>query len=261
MVDRKAAYQDLEITHGRIAVITIAREEKLNALSGDVLAQIGAAVSELENDDDVRVIILTGAGTRAFAAGADIAELSSITDVEHGIALSAHGQTIFSQFGECKLPLIAALNGAALGGGLELAMACDLRVAVPRAKLGLPEATLGLLPGFGGTQCLAHLVGPSRAMRMIFTAKPVTAEEAYAIGLVDVIAESGDALAAAVELAESIAAHPRNAIAAAKSALRTGLDLGMEAGLDRERELFGRALVSQEGRKGLASFLEGRGKS
>ena len=260
-LSRSSTYRDLIVLHDRIAVITINREEKLNALSGEVISQIDAVVRELAHNGSVRVIIITGTGKRAFAAGADIAELASITDVEHATALSAHGQTVFSGFAECCVPLIAAINGAALGGGLELALACDLRVAVPGAKLGLPEASLGLLPGFGGTQRLAELIGPSRAMRMLFTAQPITAQEALAVGLIDAIAEDGDALGSSVKLAETIAVHPRNAVAASKEALRTGLDVGIEAGLDRERELFGRALVGQEGRSGLAAFLARRSAS
>lgn len=261
MTQSESSFTDLHITRDRVSIITIDREDKLNALSADVLSQLRDATRSLAADQQVRAVVITGRGTRAFAAGADIAELASIADYEQGLTLSAHGQTIFSQFGECALPLIAALNGAALGGGLELAMACDLRVAAPQAKLGLPEVALGLLPGFGGTQRLAQLVGPSRALRMMFTAKPISAEEAYRIGLVDVLADDGDALATAIKLAESIAQYPPGALAAVKSSVQTGLEFGVEAGLLRERELFGHALLGHEGRAGLESFLSRRSAS
>lgn len=256
----ESSYPDLRIDRERITVITIMREARRNALTSGVIAQIGEAARELDTDLEVRALILTGAGKQAFAAGADIGELAAAKTVEQATAISAVGQSIFASLGQTALPIIAALNGAALGGGLELAMACDLRVAIGGALLGFPEVRLGLLPGFGGTQRLRELIGPSRALRMILTAEAVSAREAERLGLVDLVAEE-DAIGAARALAEAITAHPRFALASAKAAIRVGVSEGSAAGFERERALFAQAVVSQEGRDGLAAFLERRRSS
>jgi len=257
----ESSYPDLRIDRERITVITIMREARRNALTSGLITQIGEAVRELEADPKVRALILTGAGKQAFAAGADIGELAAAKTVEQATAISAVGQGVFASLERSALPIIAALNGAALGGGLELALACDLRVAVGGTVLGLPEVGLGLLPGFGGTQRLRELIGPSRALRMILTGEAVSAREAERLGLVDVVAEDDDAGGAARALAEAITTHPRCALASAKAAIRVGVSEGSAAGFERERALFAQAVVGQEGCDGLAAFLERRRSS
>jgi enoyl-CoA hydratase len=260
------SYPDLRIARGRITVITIMREAKRNALTSGIIAQIGEATRELEADLDVRAVILTGAGKQAFAAGADISELAAAESVEQATAISAVGQSVFASLERAAVPIIAALNGATFGGGLELALACDLRVAIGSAILGFPEVGLGLLPGFGGTQRLRELIGPSRALQMILTAKKLSAREAKDLGLVDLLAEDvaedgDDAVGAARALATVITAFPRGAIAAAKAAIRAGVSEGRTAGFARESALFAEAVVSQEGRDGVAAFLRRRRSS
>jgi enoyl-CoA hydratase len=261
-----ASYPDLRIAREHITVITIMREAKRNALTSSVIAQIGEAVHELDADLDVHAVILTGAGKQAFAAGADIEELAAAESVEQATAISAVGQSVFASLERSAVPIIAALNGAAFGGGLELALACDLRVAISSAILGFPEVGLGLLPGFGGTQRLRELIGPSRALQMILTAEKLSAREAEDLGLVDLLAEDvaedcNDAVSAARALATAITAFPRGAIAAAKAAIHTGVSEGRAAGFARERTLFAKAVVSQEGRDGVAAFLRRRRSS
>jgi enoyl-CoA hydratase len=241
----------------RVAVLTIDRPEKLNALSSEVLADLDRAVSEAGKNPQVRAVVLTGAGPKAFVAGADIAELSKLTPVT-GREHARMGQAITTRIETLGKPVIAAINGFALGGGCELAMACTMRIASTNAKLGQPEVKLGILPGFGGTQRLARLVGKGKAMEMCLTGDPIPAEEALRIGLVDRVVAEGKALEASVEVARKIAANGPLAVAFTMEAIHHGLDMALEDGLEFEAALFGVCASTQDMREGMAAFLEKR---
>lgn len=239
--------------HGPLAVLTVNRPAALNALNAQTLSELGQAIDLIVDDAEVGVLIITGAGDKAFVAGADISEFKQLGSVYDGRELALAGQDIMHQIATLPIPTIAAVNGYALGGGLELALACDLRVAATTARLGLPEVTLGLLPGFGGTQRLARLIGPGRALDLMLTARQVKADEALALGLVNYVAD--DALSRAREVAESIVRNAPIAVSLVKEAVRRGLDVGLEAGLEIEADLFGMAVATQDFREGVDAFL------
>jgi enoyl-CoA hydratase len=239
-----------------VATVTIHRPEKRNALNAQVRRELVDALDALAADPDVRVVILTGAGDRAFVAGADIGEFAERSPLEQRAAME--GRRVFEVLADHPKPTIAALNGYALGGGCELALACDLRIAARSARLGQPEVALGLLPGGGGTQRLPRLVGLGRAMRMILTGDLMDAEEAARIGLVDEVVDD-DALAErARAVATRIAAHSPVAIKLIKQAVRAAAELPLSAGLALERELFITAFASEDRAEGVAAFLEKR---
>ena len=240
---------------GEVAVITIDRQAALNALNQDVLIELSLAFEMAEANAEVRALVITGAG-RAFVAGADIAGMSELTDAFAGRELSLLGQDVFGSLAALPFPTVAAINGFALGGGLELALAADLRVAAPAAKLGLPEVGLGLIPGYGGTQRLPRLIGQGRALDLILTGRHVAADEALQLGLVNRVAE--DALAAAVELARTAARNSPIALGLAKEAVARGLDVTLSQGLEIEADLFGLAATSSDMKEGTAAFLEKR---
>ncbi len=240
---------------GEVAVITIDRQAALNALNQDVLIELSLAFEMAEANAEVRALVVTGAG-RAFVAGADIAGMSELTDAFAGRELSLLGQDVFGSLAALPFPTVAAINGFALGGGLELALAADLRVAAPAAKLGLPEVGLGLIPGYGGTQRLPRLIGQGRALDLILTGRHVAADEALQLGLVNRVAE--DALAAAVELARTAARNSPIALGLAKEAVSRGLDVTLSQGLEIEADLFGLAATSSDMKEGTAAFLEKR---
>jgi enoyl-CoA hydratase len=240
---------------GDIAIVTVDRQEALNALNQDVLFELSVAFEQAEADSDVRALVITGAG-RAFVAGADIAGLRQLEDAFSGRELSLQGQDVFSTLAALPFPTVAAINGFALGGGLELALAADLRVAAPTARLGLPEVGLGLIPGYGGTQRLPRLIGQGRALDLILTGRHVQADEALQLGLVNRVAD--DALAAAVELARTAARNGPVAVGLAKEAISRGLDVTLGQGLEIEADLFGLAATSQDMREGTSAFLEKR---
>ena len=244
-------------TSDRIAVLTIDRQEKLNALNSEVLAELDAALDAARASAEVGAVVVTGAGPKAFVAGADIGELSKMTPVS-GRLHALRGQAIFSKIETLGKPVIAAINGFALGGGCELALACTLRVASDNAKLGQPEVKLGILPGYGGSQRLARIVGKGRAMEICLTAEPISAEEAYRIGLVNRIVPAGQALAAAREIAGKILANGPLAVAYTMEAIHHGLDLPLEDGLLLEATLFGLCASSADMKEGMAAFLEKR---
>lgn len=244
-------------TSERIALVTIDRQDKLNALNSQVLAELDAALETARSSPEVGVVIVTGAGPKAFVAGADIAELSKLTPLvgrEHAL----RGQAVFRKLETLGKPVIAAINGFALGGGCELALSCTLRVASENAKLGQPEVRLGILPGYGGSQRLARLVGKGRAMEICLTAEPISAEEAHRIGLVNRIVPTGQALAASRELASKILANGPVAVAFTMEAIHHGLDLALEDGLFLEATLFGLCASTADMREGMAAFLEKR---
>ena len=238
-----------------VAIITIEREEALNALNADLLFELGVAFELAEADLEVRAVVITGSG-RAFVAGADIASLKAITDPFSGREASLAGQDVMNTLAALPVPTIAAVNGFALGGGLELALACDLRVAGTKARLGLPEVGLGILPGYGGTQRLPRLIGQGRAMDLIFTGRHVQAEEALQLGLVNRVVE--DALEGALELAALTLKNAPISLGLAKEAVVRGYDVTLNQGLEIEADLFGMAASTEDATEGMSAFLEKR---
>ncbi|HKB70489.1 MAG TPA: enoyl-CoA hydratase-related protein [Thermoanaerobaculia bacterium] len=241
----------------RVLVATVNRPEKMNALNAEVLAGLDDAIQRARSDAEVGVMIVTGAGPKAFVAGADIAELATMTPVT-GREHARRGQAVFSRLESLGKPVIAAINGFALGGGCELALACTLRIASENARLGQPEVKLGILPGYGGSQRLARIVGEGRAMEICLTGEPITAAEAHRIGLVNRVVPAGEALAAARELAAKMLANAPLALAFTMDAIHHGLDLPLEDGLELEATLFGVCASTQDMREGMAAFLEKR---
>jgi len=250
------ALVEIEIAD-RILTATVNRPEKMNALNSAVLEELDAAAVRARSDDAVGAMIVTGAGPKAFIAGADISELATMTPVG-GRAHALRGQAVFSRLENLGKPVIAAINGFALGGGCELALACTLRVASENARLGQPEVKLGILPGYGGSQRLARIVGEGRAMEICLTGEPISAAEAYRIGLVNRVVPAGEALGAARELAGKILANAPLAVAFTMDAIHNGLDLPLEDGLELEATLFGVCASTDDMREGMQAFLEKR---
>lgn len=240
---------------GSTAVVTISRPQALNALNQDVLQELALVADVITQDPGVRVAIFTGEG-RAFVAGADISQIGSLSNAFDAREFALLGQAVMGEIAALPVPSIAAINGFALGGGLELALACDLRVASTKAKLGLPEVGLGIIPGFGGTQRLMRLLGRGRAMDLIFTGRHVPAEEALQLGIVNRVAE--DALAAAHELASAISKNGPVALALAKEAMTRGENLDLSEALEIEADLFGLSATTQDMKEGTRAFLEKR---
>ncbi|MBC7655200.1 MAG: enoyl-CoA hydratase/isomerase family protein [Oligoflexus sp.] len=239
-----------------IQLITISREAKLNALNRETLKEINLAIIDAIVDENVRGIIITGAGEKAFVAGADISEFSSFNSPE-GKELAKEGhQNVFDLIENCPKPIIAAINGFALGGGLELAMACHIRMASANAKMGLPEVTLGLIPGYGGTQRLPNLIGKGKAMEMILSANMITAEEALTNRLVNkVLKDKPELLKAATELMQNIIQKSPNAIKAAISAINAA---NKPDGFNKEIEEFSNCFGTDDFKEGVNAFLEKR---
>jgi len=253
------AYQNVILEReGAIAILTVNRPKALNALDALTFDEIEAAVNEVGNDSEIRVLIVTGSGDRAFVAGADIPSLKELTSAHEGALLSRRGQEVFDGIERLEKPAIAAINGFALGGGCELALACDIRIAADTAKMGLPEINLGLIPGYGGTQRMPRLIGKSRAKKIMFTGDMVDASEALRIGLVDEVVPLAELMVSAKSLAAKLAAKAPIAIALGKRAVNEG----MEADLDRanilEASLFGLACGSEDRVEGTTAFLEKR---
>lgn len=254
--DDEVTFEHLSISvDGGIAVVTIDRPEALNALSGELLLEIAAACEVVEADVGVHALVFAGAG-RAFVAGADVAELASLDDPFAGREASLAGQDVMNTVAALPFVTVAAIHGFALGGGLELALACDLRVADRGAKLGLPEVGLGLIPGFGGTQRLPRLIGQGRALDLILTGRHVGAEEALQLGLVNRVAD--DALEGALVLARQTLRNAPVAIGLAKEAIARGLDVTLPQGLEIEADLFGLATTTDDAKEGMAAFLQKR---
>ena len=242
---------------GAIGTITLNRPQVLNALNAQLFTDLDAAFTTLAADPAIRVILLTGAGEKAFAAGADIAELSQ-TNAATGEALSLRGQAIFRRIETCGKPVIACINGFALGGGCELALACTLRLASDTARLGQPEVKLGLIPGYGGTQRLPRLVGQSAALKLLLTADIIPAPEALRIGLVDAVHPSATLMQEARTLAEKIATQAPLAIAATLESVSQGAGLPLEEALALEAHIFGRLSATADKQEGVAAFLAKR---
>ena len=239
------------------AVVTLNRPTVLNALNAALFAELDDAFTALTKEEAVRAIILTGAGEKAFAAGADIGELAKLSGVE-GQRVSRRGQAVFSKIESCGKPVIAAIQGFALGGGCELALACTLRIAGERARLGQPEVKLGLLPGYGGTQRLPRLVGKGAALKLLLTGDMVSAEEAFRMGLVDEVVPTEALMPRAEALARAIGQQAPLAVAACLHAVRSGYDLPLEAALELEASLFGLACATEDKAEGTRAFLEKR---
>ncbi|HEY6009533.1 MAG TPA: enoyl-CoA hydratase-related protein [Geobacteraceae bacterium] len=242
---------------GDVATLTVNRPESLNALNSEVLTELECALYGLEQDTAVKAVVVTGAGEKAFVAGADIREMSAMTSFEgHQFALK--GQRVMLFMERMRTPVIAAVNGFALGGGLELALGCDFIYASAKAKLGFPEVTLGIMPGFGGTQNLSRLIGPNRANEMIFTGRMVTAEKALAWGIVNEVFAPEELLAMARETAAAIAGVGTLGVGFAKDAIANGLNMTKEDGFRYEASLFGVLFATEDQREGMGAFVEKR---
>ncbi|UCG61279.1 MAG: enoyl-CoA hydratase/isomerase family protein [Candidatus Zixiibacteriota bacterium] len=240
-----------------ILIVTISRERALNALNREVVAELQQLFSFYWSDEAVRCVIITGAGEKAFVAGADISELADV-DVRSGTELSARGLYLMKTIQNFPKPVIAAINGFALGGGCELAMACDIRLASEKARLGQPEVNLGLIPGYGGTQRLPRLVGRGKAMQMIFTGDMVDAAEAHRVGLVDEVYPPDQLMDKAMEMAKTICTKGPVAVALAKECINRGLDGTLTAGCDLEKANFGQVCGTGDKNEGCEAFLEKR---
>ncbi|MES2240777.1 MAG: enoyl-CoA hydratase-related protein [Bacteroidota bacterium] len=252
------SYKNILIAkENNIATITINRPEKLNALNKVTIKELHHAFEELEQNQETRVIILTGSGQKAFVAGADIAEFADFS-VEEGIQLAAQGQDILFNFVEkLRVPVIAAINGFALGGGLELAMACHIRIASESARMGLPEVSLGVIPGYGGTQRLPQLIGKGRALEMILSAGMVTADEAYRTGLVNHVVPADELVSFSEEIAQKIIKNSPAAISMAINAVNANYKEG-ENGFETEIKSFGKCFGTIDFKEGTKAFLEKR---
>ena len=246
----------LEISD-KISYITINRPNQLNALNSDTIKELSSTILHSEQNKNVRCIIITGSGTKAFVAGADIKEFADF-NIEEGENLSRNGQEqLFDLLENCSKPTIAAVNGFALGGGLELAMSCHIRVASLNAKMGLPEVSLGVIPGYGGTQRLSHLVGKGKAMEMICTAGMMSAEDALQWGLVNSICEQEDLIANCEKIASKICRNSAMAISSAIKSVNAGFIDGID-GFEVEKKEFGKCFGTEEFKEGTTAFLEKR---
>jgi enoyl-CoA hydratase len=245
-----------EVTDG-IAVVTISRPEALNALNTRFFNEMDDYIAKVRNDTSIKALIITGEG-KAFVAGADIAEMVDKTP-EEGKVFSMLGQNTFSSFGELSIPVIAAINGFALGGGLELAMGCDFRIASTKAKFGQPEVNLGLIPGYAGTQRLSRLVGMGDALYLLMTADMIGAEDALRIGLVQKVFEPEELMEETMKIARNIASKGPSAIKKVKQVVRKGIEISLKEGEALEAEEFGSLFGDgNEGKEGMKAFLEKR---
>jgi len=241
----------------RILTVTINRPEKLNALNGEVVEGLRSAFHGAKSNGDVGAVILTGAGEKAFVAGADIATFRELTPIS-ARDYARRGQVVLDLIETLGKPVIAAINGFALGGGCEVAMACSIRVASKNARLGQPEVNLGLIPGYAGTQRLARLVGKGRALELILTAEPITADEAHRIGLVNRVVEPGELTATCRDMAKKILSKAPIAVRHALEAVNHGLEMPFDEAELFEATLFGLCVASEDMKEGVAAFLEKR---
>ncbi len=241
---------------GQVGVITINRPKALNALNSQVLDELDKTLDAVDIDT-VRALILTGAGEKSFVAGADIGEMSTLTKAE-GEAFGKKGNDVFRKLETFPIPVIAAVNGFALGGGCEISMSCDIRICSENAVFGQPEVGLGITPGFGGTQRLARIVGVGMAKQMIYSARNIKADEAYRIGLVNAVYPLEELMPAAQKLAASIAKNAPIAVRNCKKAINDGLQVNMDEAIVIEEKLFGDCFESYDQKEGMAAFLEKR---
>ncbi len=240
-----------------IATITINRPKALNALNTDTLNELRDAVLAAGADTDIKVLIITGAGEKSFVAGADIAQMKALTPLE-GRKMTMLGQEVFHVIEDLPKPVIAAVNGFALGGGCELSMACDIRIASENAKFGQPEVNLGIIPGFAGTQRLARLIGKGRAKYYIYTGYMMKAAEAYELGLVEKVVKSEELLPTCREIAKTIIAKAPVAVMRAKKAINHGLDMDLNSGVAYEAEAYTTCFATADRIEGMTAFVEKR---
>ncbi|MCP2519581.1 enoyl-CoA hydratase-related protein [Candidatus Aminicenantes bacterium AC-708-M15] len=240
-----------------IGFVTINRPDKLNALNIETIKELEELFTHLKENQEIKVVIITGAGEKAFVAGADIEELSKLNMVE-GKEYSLRGQRVFSLIENLGKPVIAGVNGYALGGGTELTLACHIRIASEKAMFGQPEVKLGLIPGYGGTQRLARLVGKGKALELILTGDMITAQQALEIGLVNKVVPPEELLSACKDIAKKIINNSPIAVKYALEAVNNGLDKSLEEGLDIEAELFGMVCGTEDSKEGTKAFLEKR---
>ncbi|MBQ1893916.1 MAG: enoyl-CoA hydratase/isomerase family protein [Clostridia bacterium] len=238
---------------GHVAVMTISRPEALNALDSSVLGDIAAAAEKVRNDEDIRVLVVTGEG-KAFVAGADIGEMKSL-NADEGRAFGLKGQAALTAIEELPIPVIAAVNGFALGGGCELSLCADIRIASEKAKFGQPEVGLGITPGFGGTQRLPRVIGLSKAMELILTGRMIKADEALSIGLVDKVVPPEALMDEALALANVIAANAPVAVRNSKAAIRRFTGASLRADLEKEAELFGACFATHDQKMAMEAFV------
>ena len=247
----------VEVTkQGNVGIVTMNRPEALNALSSAVFADLTAALDQVEQDDDVYVVIITGAG-RAFVAGADIGEMANM-NVEEGLAFSELGNSLLMRVDMFPKPTIAAVNGFALGGGCELSLACDIRIASEKAKFGQPEVGLGITPGFGGTQRMARIIGTGAAMELIYTAETIDAKRAEAIGMVNHVVAPDELMDFALNLANKIAANAQVAIRTSKMAIRRGIDCDISTAVTYEALAFATCFGTEDQKDAMKAFVEKR---
>lgn len=250
-----AEYLSCTVEQGVATVVL--NHPPVNALTLPILAQLEAAFDGVAKDDRVKVIIVTGSG-RIFVAGADIKVIAAIASSQEGKEMALRGQAVLNKIESCEKPVIAAINGTCLGGGLELALCCHIRVAAEGARLGQPEINLGIIPGFGGTQRLTRLLGPSKALELILTGDVISASEAKALGLISQVVPTDELQRHVQGLARRIASKGQLAVRTALRAIRDGLELGLREGLVREAQLFGDLCDSEDKREGVGAFLEKR---
>lgn len=252
------AYENILLeTSGNIATITLNRPKVLNALNQALLKELSAAIEEIAVNDAIRVVLLTGSGEKAFAAGADIQELAQVSGIE-GQQLAERGQKLFSRMENLGKPVIACINGFALGGGCELAMSATIRIASETARLGQPEVKLGLTPGYGGSQRLPRLAGKGAALKLLLTGEIIAAAEALRIGLVDEVVPAAELILRATQLAQAIAAVAPIAVRQTIAAVHAGYDLPLDQALAFEASLFGLCCATKDKAEGTKAFLEKR---
>jgi enoyl-CoA hydratase len=244
---------------GNIAVITINRPKALNALNSETLFELEMVIDSLTKEKEIHAVVLTGSGEKAFVAGADISEMKELSGME-GREFGILGNRVFRKIETLDKPVIAAINGFALGGGCELSMACDIRIAAVKAKFGQPEVSLGITPGFGGTQRLPRLVGLGMAKELIYTGKIINAEEAYRIGLVNKVVEMENLMTEAMNMAHTIASQAPIAVKLCKSSINRGMQCDLETALMYESEVFGACFSTEDQNEGMSAFLDKREK-
>lgn len=246
-----------EIKQNNIALVTLNREASANSLNKQILTELNLVIKDINNNKDIHCVIITGQGDKVFSAGADLKEREAMNDQEVIQAVTLIGETI-NNVAKIKVPVIAAMNGSAFGGGLELALACDFRIATEGIMLGLIETSLAIIPGAGGTQRLARLIGPGRAKQMIFTAERIQAKEAFEYGILEEVLPKEDFTEQVISYAEKIIKNGPLAVQLAKQSINEGLDLNLEEGLKLEHELYKKTIPSEDRKEGLVAFKEKR---